>query len=195
LCGCIQDFLPELLASQGKPAHLEAFINVKPLSTGLFEERDVFSHLSAHISSRLLSEPCVAKRGIEDKQRNVEISCLDLVPLQHRAADIVAADEHVGFRQASYWSPVYWCAGNISPGIGAQIGTVAHGLRLFAQVAPHVGCADHGAVILRVYGDHIHYNERLHRSAAGNPGNFLSIVFCRFGIYIVLEHDVPHLAG
>ena len=156
------------------------------------QKGDIFIQLTPHVTPGLIGKFGVDHGGIQDKEGNVEEPCLDLIPFQHRAADVVAAHQHVRFRQSPDGAAVDRGAGDIGPGVGAEVAGIPHGFRFFAQVHTHFRRPDHGTVVFRVHRDHVHGDERFHGAAAGDPGDFFPGRIGRLGFYIVGGHDLFH---
>ena len=195
MCRGIQDVLPEPLALEREPAHLHGPVMVELRLADALQEGDVLVKLASHIPPRLVREVNVTERGVEDKERHIEKPRLYLVPFQDRSAYVVAAYEHVRPGKASDGASVFQCAGDVGPGVGAQVGAVSQRLGLGAQVASHVRSADHGAVVLRVHRDDVHGDEGLDRPSARDPGHFFARLAGCLGIDVVLSHDLPHSFG
>ena len=193
--GGVQYRLPQFLSGDGELPHLLHPVIVIFLPTMFFQKAEIFIDLPADIFSHLPGIFRMAERGVEDKQRHVEIPGLNLVPFEDGAADIVAADEHVRSGKTADRSAVYRSTGNIRTGVRTEVTGIAHGFGLLIECSAHAAGADHGPVILRIDGDDIHHNERLHRTATRDPCNLLSGLPGRLGFDIVGRHDFFHLFG
>jgi len=190
--GRIQDFLPQFLAFKGDSADVLHAVLVHFTAAGTLQEGNILLNLPLDVALRLFRVFGVAEGRVENKQGNVEIARLHLVPFQHGPADVVAAHQHVRFGQPSDRTAVNRRAGDVGTGIGTQIVGIAHRFGFLAQIDAHLAGADHGSVILRIDGNHIHGDQRLHRPAARDPGHLLVVLPGHFGVDIIGRHDIPH---
>ena len=132
----------------------------------------------------------VVEGQIEEDHGDVQLLGDVLIPLDHRVADIVAAEDHVGHGDIAGDGLLDVHIAQIHPGVRAQIG----GITLPLGAGDKLGCAlagtDGGGVVLRIDHGDVHGLQQLLGRDRGGPRHQTPLLLRPHGVGVVTIHQL-----
>ena len=167
----LADLFPEadrLFAEFAAPLQ---FPGVEPAPGEPFQERDHLLELFLHVNMGVRGRFARQEGGVQEQERHLEMPGQGFVPLEHRAADVVAGHQQVRSRQSFHGRQLGAQDGTkVRTGVRTQVLGETRCLGRLAQCAGSLPGAAERPVLLRVHRVYIESQQQFDRSAAGHPG-------------------------